>query len=191
MRNGNGDQTVKSGVARIAIAVVGALTFSACLLGVDPPAEADAETKAKYPDVVSATVGGVPWSVKVNDTWFAVLGVGTFTIGGRNAANSLKFYVNGVNRLGTYPIGGGAWPNAIVELTQDGVLYAQVTSASIGSFTVTELTTTRFAGTFTFTVPRYTPITPGGMTNERTSMPVTNGTFSVAVYPAYSIPIAR
>jgi hypothetical protein len=182
---------MKSGVARAGVALVSALSFSACILGVDPPPEASEETKAKYPDVVSATVGGVPWSAKVNDTWFDVVDLVEFSIGGRNSANYLGFRLRGVNRLGTYPIGGSTSPFATVDLRQNSIMYGNPTISSIGTVTVTELSPTRISGTFAFTALRITPITPGGMIYERTTMPVTNGTFSIAVYPNYSIPIAR
>jgi hypothetical protein len=172
-----------------------ALSVSGCLLGVDPPPEADSQTKAKYPDVVSATVGAVPWSVKVNDTWFTSIDDTTFTIGGRNSSNYLGFRFYRVNRAGTYQIRQSGAPYVTVELEQSGVLYSNRptftnnTNAPIGSVTVTELTPTRISGTFTVVLPRLLLGAPG--TSERESMPVTNGTFSIAVYPEYSIPIAR
>ena len=39
-----------AGIARFAVALAGALTFSACLLGVDPEPKADPETVAKRDD---------------------------------------------------------------------------------------------------------------------------------------------
>ena len=172
-----------------------ALSVSGCLLGVDPPPEADAQTKAKYPDVVSATVGSVPWSVKVNDTWFTALDDTTFTIGGRNSSNYLGFRLYRVNRAGTYQIRQFGAPYVTVELEQSGVLYSNRptftnnTNAPVGTVTVTELTPSRISGTFSVVLPRLLLGEPG--TSERVSMPITNGSFSIAVYPEYSIPIAR
>jgi hypothetical protein len=183
---------MNTSVARFAVALIGALSFSACLLGVEPPPKADPETVAKYGDVVSAKVGGYGWSVKINDTWFTVVDVATFSIGGRNTTTYMALRLTGIDRLGTFPIGGRASSVANAEVRQNGVFYNTNSSAvAVGSLTVTELSATRVAGTFTFTAPRLTAGVPGGMQNELSSMPVTDGSFSLAVYPAYSIPIAR
>ena len=181
---------MKASVARVAVALIGALPFSACLLGVEPPPKADPETVAKYGDVVSAKIGGYGWTVKINDTWFTVIDAVTFSVGGRNTNTYVALRLTGIDRLGTFPIGGRGSSVASAEVRQGGDIYTtNVSTVPVGSLTVTEMTATRVAGTFSFSAPRATQT--GGMLSESSSMPVTDGTFSLAVYPAYSIPIAR
>jgi len=172
------------GFTRIVSVVVPTLLLAACELSVENNGPVSDETKAKVNDVMSATVAGTSWNVRANDTWFDVVNLESNSIGGRDAAIYIGFRLNGVRRTGTFPIGGAARPNATVDVRKDGALYIDDAVQSVGTVTISELTPTRISGTFSFTVPRFS-----GATTAAASVAVTNGSFSIAVWPPYSVSI--
>jgi hypothetical protein len=167
-------------------ALAATLLLGGCLLGLETEnAEPSEETKAKENDVMTAAVAGVPWSVRANDTWFDVVSLVENAIGGRNTATYVAFRLKGLQRTGTIPIGGTVMPYAAVELRRSDAVYTHNPVQRVGTMTITELTPTRISGTYSFTVSRVS----GNVANTPSSVEVTNGSFSLAVWPPYSVSI--
>lgn len=158
------------------------LLLSGCLLGIDSPDESTANAE-KRNDVMQATVSGFGWEAKREATTFASVDVNSYAVGGTSGSSSLVVRLVGIGKLGTYSIGGTAAPYATASFTSATGKFGNVTGQPIGTLTITELTPQRIGGTFAFTAPRL----DGGSG----SVSVTGGSFSIAIIPAYSVPIQR
>jgi hypothetical protein len=167
-------------LARLAAASLPSLLLSGCLLGLDAPEESGT-TRAKRNDVITASVGGSTWEAKGDATTFASVDIAAYAIGGFSSTTSLTLRLVGVGRPGTYPIGGSVPPYATVRYVGANGTFGNVSALPIGTLTITEITPERIGGTFAFTAPR----------EDRSAgtVVVTGGSFSIAVIPAYSIPI--
>jgi hypothetical protein len=162
-------------------AILPAMLLSGCLLGIDAPEESNAITE-KRNDVLQASVGGFPWEAKREATTFASVDLTTYAIGGSTSSSELTLRLVGIGRTGTYPIGGSTPPFATARYVSVNGEFGNITTLPIGTITVNELTPQRIAGTFAFNAPR--------RDGNSGSISITGGTFSIAVIPAYSIPIS-
>jgi hypothetical protein len=112
--------------------------------------------------------------------------VGTYSIGGTKTGGSnpyiLTLSLHNIGGPGTYPLGTGstvAGGSGVVAISTGTATWITPLSGADGSLTITALTTTRIAGTFSFAA---TPI-GGGATGTKT---VSGGEFSVQLTPATS-----
>lgn len=105
----------------------------------------------------------------------------TQVVGG--SARSLAMYLAFIPGPGTYPLGMniGTSPGGTVTVVDGSTGYTTPLSGAAGSVTITSLTATRVAGTFTFTATA----TVGSAT-----LTVTNGVFDVPLSSGYVVPTA-
>ena len=158
---------VRRTLAGILLLFTGAL--AGCEDGPDGPADGG-------PATLTARVDGAPYT---GSTPSALLtGSGTFVIASPATSESrgLTLQLFSIGRVGTYPLGVG--PSIIGGtgqiVTLGAAQYITPLTAESGSVTITALSTTRIAGTFSFTGTRQTISGPEATT-------VTQGVFDVPV----------
>jgi hypothetical protein len=126
-----------------------------------------------------ATVDGAPW-----ESALATAGVGSIagfppqlTVSAVSATSSLGFSISGPAAVGTYDgaaTSSGFASFSLIEGLVNSWWVSPLAPGSSGTLTVTTATSTRVAGTFSFTaVARTQGVTPASRT-------VTNGTFDVS-----------
>lgn len=100
-----------------------------------------------------------------------------------NTARTIAMYLAFIPGPGTYPLGMniGTSPGGTVSVTTGASAFTTPLSGAAGSVTITSLTSTRVAGTFTFTAAA----TLGTATTT-----VTNGVFDVPLSTGYVVPTA-
>ena len=120
---------------------------------------------------ISAAINGTPWN---GATVVAVGNGGAFSLGGTTDTLSVSITTGTVVSAGnSYPIGGSG--GASMTVLRSGTSRSWVSgSQNIGTLTITSLTATRVAGTFTATVPA-----SAGTTGS--PLAFTNGTFSIRI----------
>lgn len=129
-------------------------------------------------NVLRATLNGAAYNAST------VVRVGTLatlvTFGGSNTQHSINITLQNVNATGTYTVGPGGPVSATVGAPPGGSVTGPLccwnsSGGGSGSLVVTSLTSTRIAGTFTFTLPT------AGSGAATAPMAVTNGTFDIAL----------
>lgn len=123
-----------------------------------------------------ATIDGSAW-VSAFTSASASAG-GNFNLGGVAAGGSptLTLGLYAIGAPGTYPIGvGGTVAGGTASISASGALWMTPLSGAAGTVTVTSVSPTRIAGTFSFSAP---PALGQSVTNTRT---VTAGEFDVPV----------
>ncbi len=106
---------------------------------------------------MTATIDGQAWSAgsSVTAGQFAPLSGGYLILGtGSGAVASMTFTLNLITRTGTYPLGvdGATVQGGFAGVTAGtGGTWLTAFSGAAGSISITTLTTTRIAGTFSFT----------------------------------------
>jgi Family of unknown function (DUF6252) len=124
---------------------------------------------------ITANVDGQAWQSTVTSEQAQVGPLGAITIQGTYAnTTTITLNLYNIDQPGTYPLGVGA---AVVGglgvvSTVSGQSWATPSSGAAGSVTLTTLTSTRIAGTFTFEA---TPLAGGAAGNKA----VTNGNFDL------------
>ncbi len=130
-------------------------------------------------DVLSATIDGQAWSSPAGSATaiqFAPKSGGYIITGiGTGVVASMTFTINFITRAGTYPLGvdGVSVQGGFAGVTGGGTWLTPISGAA-GTITITTLTTTRIAGTFSYSA---TP-SGGGATGTRT---VANGQFDLPI----------
>lgn len=128
------------------------------------------------PTTLTARIDGAPYTGSAPSA--LLTGSGTFTIAAppTSTVRGLTLQLFSIGRVGTYPLGVG--PSIIggtgQVVTFAGAQYITPQTAESGSVTITSLSTTRIAGTFSFTGSRQTFTGPEVTT-------VTQGVFDVPV----------
>jgi hypothetical protein len=129
--------------------------------------------------VLSATIDGQAWSSPAGSATaiqFAPQSGGYIITGiGTGVVASMTFTINLITRAGTYPLGvdGVSVQGGFAGVTGGGTWLTPISGAA-GTITITTLTTTRIAGTFSYSaIP-----SGGGATGTRT---VTNGQFDLPI----------
>jgi hypothetical protein len=144
---------------------------------------------------MTATIDGQTWSagttagsvtaLQVSSRSGSYLILGTeFTGGGQGS--SVSFAINNIIGTGTYPLGVDAVSvhGGFASITSGaGGVWMTPLSGAAGTINITALTTTRIAGTFSFTATG----SGGGATGTRT---VTNGVFDAPFGTAVTLPSA-
>jgi len=126
----------------------------------------------------TATIDGQGWTSSTLATQAVISNNATFTLVGANAgasptAMSLTMYYIGAP--GTYPLGvGGTVPGGIATLTAGVSGWSTPLSGAAGTVTISSVSTTRIAGTFSYNA---TPFLAGSAGNRA----VTNGQFDLPV----------
>ena len=124
---------------------------------------------------ITANVDGQAWQSTVASEQAQVGPLGAITIQGTYAnTTTITLNLYNIDQPGTYPLGVGAAVVGGLGLvsTASGMSWATPSSGAAGSVTLTTLTSTRIAGTFTFDA---TPLIGGATGNKA----VTNGNFDL------------
>jgi hypothetical protein len=171
--------------------LLGAVLLSGCGGGTTDPGNDDADgnnNNNNSGSPFSATIDGQAWSVTgataVTAIQFAPQSGGYMIIAtGTGVIASISLTLNFIVKTGTYPLGvdGATVPGGFAGVTVGtGGVWLTPFSGAAGSITITTLTTTRIAGTFSFT----TTGSSGGATGTKV---VTQGRFDL---PMNAAPIA-
>jgi hypothetical protein len=137
----------------------------------------------------TATIDGDAWA---SDAQYlaggvTVVGPGVYTMAGSRATSpssalTVTLTLYNIDRPGTYPIGvSPSVVGALAIVAEPTNGWASPLSGAAGTITITTLTESRMAGTFTFTA---TPVS-GGATGSRV---VTDGKFDLPIRTANGIP---
>lgn len=129
-----------------------------------------------------ATVGGTAWQAQSAAAGGGANG--TFSITGVNASGAgIGLVLYNLSAPGTYPLGvGGTVFGGTATLTEGAASWWTALTGAAGTVTITQVSSTRIAGTFSFTA---VPLS-GGATGTRA---VTAGSFDLAVTATGSIAV--
>jgi hypothetical protein len=162
--------------SRLALAVC-ALLLSACTNDTTGPAATGGGA------AFAAKIDGTPWTSLTSSTAVTASASGTFTIIGANSAGvGLSLSLFNVAGPGTYELGIGPTLTGGLATSSGGAAsWSTPLTGAAGTLTVSTVSVTRIAGTFSFVA---TPVY--GSTTNRT---ITEGTFDLPVTTTASIAV--
>lgn len=167
------DPTARSSASRLSLVLVALLVLSVPGCGGDddnPTSPGNGNPNPNPAAGMTATVNGTAWTSLVTT---AINTGGIVAIGGSNLNGLIGIGLGFQGTMpGVYDIGPGLIANANVSNAAGGLWRASDTMGS-GTITVTTLTATRVAGTFSFTAPAQMAGT------VPPTMAVTSGAFDV------------
>jgi hypothetical protein len=130
-------------------ALLAAALFSALSCGDDTPTDTEDEPSGPGTGSIGAQVNGQPWSATTRGATHVS---GTLTITGTDASQrTVLVAAANVTAPGTFQLTLGNPNGAIASVIEGGAIWSSSLSGGSGTLTVSILTATRVAGSFTFT----------------------------------------